>query len=187
MEKERKKIFAISGSTRKNSSNESILKGIAELYKDTLALEIYDGIDKLPHFNPDIDNENLPQTVISFRDKIMTSDGVLICTPEYVFSLPGSLKNAIEWSVSTTLFSRKPVAIIVASASGEKALESLELIMKTIEAKVADNSKLLIRGAKGKIGINGEIKDQETLDKIKRLVESFIESIDEEKPVSSFN
>lgn len=181
----KKKIFAISGSTRKNSSNERMLKAIAALYKDTLDVEIYDGIDALPHFNPDLDNEHLPPIVQDFRERIRLSDGVIICTPEYVFSLPGSLKNAIEWNVSTTVFSNKPVAMIVASASGEKAFESLYLVMTTIESKIASKSKLLIKGAKGKIGMNGEITDQNALDNIKVLVASLIQSIDEVKSTAN--
>ena len=179
MNKDRKKILAISGSTRKNSSNEAILKVIADMYKDVLEIEIYEGIDKLPHFNPDLDKENPPAAVQELRELLKTADGVLICTPEYVFSLPGSLKNAIEWNVSTTIFSNKPVAIIVASASGEKAFESLMLVMSTIESVIPESSGILIRGVKGKIGANGEITHPETLDKLKSVTESLIRTIEE--------
>lgn len=174
----KKKIFAISGSTRKNSSNESILKFIQDKLAPAIDLEIFDGIDKLPHFNPDLDNENVPQAVKNFRESIQQADGVVICTPEYIFGLPGSLKNAIDWNVSTTVFSNKPVAIIVASASGKMAFESLDLIMTTIESKITEGSKLLINGAKGKIGKDGEIKDAETAKQIERLAESLVGSID---------
>ena len=175
----KKKILAISGSTKKNSSNNSILKHIAETYQELLTVKIYDAIDQLPHFNPDLDNENPPAIVREFRDNIQSADGIIICTPEYVFSLPGSLKNAIEWNVSTTVFSNKPVAIIVASASGEKAFESLDLIMTTIEAKIKKDSKLLIKGVKGKIWANGEINDPYTSEKIEELVESLFNCIEE--------
>lgn len=93
------------------------------------------------------------------------------------------MKNAIEWTVSTTVFSNKPVALIIASASGEKAFESLQLILTTIEARIAENSKLLIQGAKGKVGENGVIQGRETRDKINSLVKSFIKSIEEEDAV----
>ncbi len=175
----KKKVVAISGSTRKNSSNESILRYIAQTFSESIALEIYDNIKELPYFNPDLDTETPPKSVIEFRNKIAQSDGIIICTPEYIFSLPGILKNAIEWNVSTTLFSNKPVAIIVASASGEKAFEVLNLIMTTIESKIAKNSKLLIKGIKGKIGKEGEITDPDTMNEIKVLVESLIKNIEE--------
>lgn len=175
-----KQIFAISGSTKEHSANKKILKYIAEFYNDRLTIEIYEGVDKLPHFNPELDNENPPAEVEEFREKIQIADGVLFCTPEYVFSLPGSLKNAIEWTVSTTVFSNKSVALIVASASGEKAFKSLQLVLTTIEARIADQAKVLIQGAKGKVGENGMIRDQSTREEINSLVESFIKSIEEE-------
>lgn len=181
---EKYKIFAISGSTRQNSSNESILKFIADKYAEIMDVEIYEGIDKLPHFNPDLGGENLPGSVKDFRRLIESADGVIICTPEYVFSLPGSLKNAIEWNVSTTLFSNKPVAIIVASASGEKAFESLELVMTTIESKIGEDSKLLIKAAKGRIGTGGEITDLTIVSEIEKLVISLMDSINEVKAKS---
>lgn len=173
----RKKIFAISGSTKSGSSNASVLEFIAKEYENLFDVEIDKGVDKLPHFNPDLDNENVQEEVRIFRNNIAEADAVIICTPEYVFSLPGCLKNAIEWTVSTTVFSNKPVAIIVAAASGEMAFESLDLIMNTIEAKVAEGSKLLIKGVKGKIDRNGEIVDQDVVKKIESLIRSLDSSI----------
>ena len=182
MNKNKLKILAISGSTRKKSSNESILKAIEQLFSDKLEVDIYRGIDQLPHFNPDLDNDNPPIVIRDLRDRIRRSDGVVICSPEYVFSLPGSLKNAIDWNVSTTVFSNKPVAFIIAAASGEKAYESLDLIMTTIEARITPNSKLLIQGGRGKIGKDGEIYDSETSESIKVLVESLMDCINEVNP-----
>ncbi|WP_369410652.1 NADPH-dependent FMN reductase [Flavobacterium taihuense] len=89
-------MFAISGSTRSNSSNLKILKQIAELSKDLFEVNIFEGLAEIPHFNPDLNNENPPQQVTNFRNKIQEANGIIICTPEYVFSLPGSLKNALE-------------------------------------------------------------------------------------------
>lgn len=172
----KKKILGISGSTKPNSTNSLILNHLQELFYDTLELHIFNGIDKLPHFNPELDEKSLPVEVKEFRELIEKSDGVLFCTPEYVFSLPGSLKNAIEWSVSTTVFSNKPVAMIVAAASGEKAYESLSLILTTIEAILPDRSKLLIQGAKGKIDKEG-IKDATVKKRIQEVITSLMESI----------
>lgn len=175
----KKKVLAISGSTRNHSTNEAILKSIAESYKESLEVQIFTEIATLPHFNPDMDKGEIPQSVRNFRKAIQASDGVLICTPEYVFSLPGTLKNAIEWTVSTTVFSHKPVGLIVASASGEKAYESLMLIMKTLEAKTGPRSALLIKGAKGKINEQGFFKDQKTQEALDTLIHSFKDSMAE--------
>ncbi|GJM34666.1 MAG: FMN reductase [Saprospiraceae bacterium] len=170
----RKTIFAISGSTKKTSANLAILKAIASMYTDQLDIQIYEGIDQLPHFNPDLDQEPFPSAVIEFRELINQADGVLICTPEYVFSLPGALKNAIEWTVSTTVFSDKPVGLITAASSGEKAFESLGLIMTTIMAKVTPAAQLLIKAPKTKLNEQGNIKDKATLEKIDNLMQALL-------------
>lgn len=176
------KILAICGSSRNNSTNEIILKAIASLYADQLDFLIYKQLSELPHFNPDLDIEAVPFAVKEFRKRIEDADGVLICTPEYVFSLPGSLKNALEWTVSTTLFSEKPVAFIVASALGEKTFDSLLLIMKTLQATIHEKSALLIQGAKSKVENRDQISDEKTLLQITKLMDSFTASIKEASP-----
>jgi len=167
------KIVAITGSTRNNSSNYKILKFISEQIKDLFEVEIFENIDKLPHFNPDLDSETPPQEVVSFRNKIDNADGVIICTPEYVFSLPGSLKNALEWCVSTTVFSNKKTGLITASASGEMGHEQLLLVMKTLDAKFDDKIQLLIQGVRGKVGVEGKITDPETVQALQNFTKNF--------------
>ncbi len=176
------KILAISGSTKPNSTSHHILNHIKSNLENILELEIYEGIEKLPHFNPAITDEQTSINVIEFRKQIENADGVIFCTPEYVFSIPGSLKNAIEWCVSTTVFSQKPVAMIIAAASGEKAYESLSLILTTIETILPNESRLLIQGAKGKVNTHGEITDISTKEQIERVIQSLITTIrDEDK------
>ena len=170
-----KSVLAICGSTRSDSSNLQILKAIKKKFADKLNIEIFSSIASLPHFNPDHDiDENVPLPVKEFRQLIASSDGVIICTPEYVFSLPGSLKNAIEWTVSTIIFSEKPVALITASGLGSKAHEALMLIMKTIYAKFNEQTQLLISGARSKVDRAGNIVDEKTIESINELMENFI-------------
>lgn len=139
---------------------------------DVFDMEIYNDLGSLPHFNPDIDKDPVPDAVVILREKIKEAEGVLICTPEYVFSLPGALKNAIEWMVSTTVFSEKPVALITASGLGQKAHEALQLIMKTIYASFDEQSTLLISGVRAKVKEEG-IMDEETLRQIRVLLSHF--------------
>lgn len=170
-------IVTICGSTRAASANLSILRHIAAHTADTLNIEIFTGLAALPHFNPDDDGERAPEIVKAFRAKIQSADAVLICTPEYVFSLPGALKNALEWCVSTTVFSGKPVACITAAAHGAKAHEALLMIMRTIEATVDDAHCLLIQGAKGKVSSSGEVTDEKTRQALDALMHSFGEAL----------
>ncbi len=172
----KKKILAICGSTRKDSVNLHIIQQIALLYAEQFDWIVFTDLAHLPHFNPDLDNENAPQSVTSFRDHIRAADGVLICTPEYVFSLPGSLKNAIEWTVSTVLFTDKPTALITASSQGVKTHEALEILMRTLGVK-AEGTSLLIQAPKTKTSIDGKITDEKTLEDIKRLMMKFAELI----------
>lgn len=167
------KILAITGSTRNNSSNYKILKFISENIKSEFDVEIFEDLAGIPHFNPDLDTENPPEQIASFRNKIIEADGIIICTPEYVFSLPGSLKNALEWCVSTTIFSNKTTGLITASASGEMAHDQLSLIMKTLEAKFESSTQLLIQGIRGKINDEGEITNKETEIALQNFIKNF--------------
>ncbi len=171
----KKKILALSGSTRSNSSNVQILNYISELFEEKLEIAIDHSIAELPFFNPNA--EELPQSVLQYLNKIKEADGIIICTPEYVFSIPGMLKNALEWTVSSATFSGKPVALITASSLGEKAHESLTLIMKTLEAKFTEETSILIQGVRGKLTKDGKISDEETIKRIDKMIEAFVKNI----------
>src|SRR5690606_2232117 len=99
----------ICGSASQNSGNRAILNFIAEHGSSDLDLEIIDNLYELPHFRTELTETNVPNKIIEFRNKISNADGIIICTPEYIFSIPSGLKNAIEWCVSTTVFSDKPI------------------------------------------------------------------------------
>lgn len=170
---ERKKILAISGSTSLNSANLSILKIIAELRQSNFDLNILDDLTDLPHFKVELTEKNVPEKIVEFRNRITGSDGIIICTPEYVFSIPSRLKNAVEWCVSKTVFSNKPTGLITASVSGDKGHEELKLIMKTVQAKFTDQTMLLIKGVKGKVNKDGKIVDKKTTSELKKFVLSF--------------
>jgi len=145
----KKNIIGICGSASKNSANLSILKWIKNIEQSELNLEIINPLTELPHFNPELNDKNTSKNIIVLRDKIANSDGVIFSTPEYIFSIPSGLKNLIEWCVSTTVFSNKPISIITASSSGIKGHEELKLIMKTLQANFNNETSLLIQGVKG--------------------------------------
>lgn len=168
-----KHILAISGSTRADSSNAQLLRIMAALAGDRWSVTYYDQLDQLPHFNPNLDHGNVPEPVSALRQQIEAADGIIICTPEYVFSLPGSLKNLLEWLVSTTLLTDKPTALITASASGEKAHEALQLVVGTLQARFTPATTLLISGIRGKLAPDGHLTDATVEAAITQLVEAF--------------
>src|SRR6187402_4014028 len=119
----KKNIFILIGSASRNSVNEKLIDIFINLTKDFFSFSVFKDLKTLPHFDPELSVDNTPAAIIEFRNNIEKADGIIICTPEYVFSIPSGLKNAIEWCVSTTAFSEKPTGLITASASGEKGHE----------------------------------------------------------------
>ncbi|MBN9380193.1 MAG: NAD(P)H-dependent oxidoreductase [Chitinophagaceae bacterium] len=174
MIREKKKIFALSGSTRKNAANHSLLTAIAHMTADDLEISIYGSIADLPHFDPDRNLENVPGIVRDFREQINKSDGVIICTPEYAHGVPGSLKNAIDWTVSSSDFYHKPTVLITASSDGRYGHQSLLETLRVIEAKDVEQLQLLIQFVKTKVDGSGGIIDEGTREDIKQLMGNFI-------------
>ncbi|MBX2923369.1 MAG: NAD(P)H-dependent oxidoreductase [Chitinophagaceae bacterium] len=146
-----KNIFAIVGSAQQNSSNLKLVKFLSKHFSATLHIEVFDELSTLPHFDAVQTLEDTPAIIESIRKKIADADAVLISSPEYVFSIPAGLKNVLEWCVATTIFSGKPVAIIVASADGRRSFEEIKLIMKTLGATFNNETCVLINGVRGKV------------------------------------
>ena len=153
------KILAIVGSLRATSSNHVVVKHLARLVPNEIDFQIYDGMGKLPLFD---DSETTPPAVQDLRNQLKAADGVLICTPEYAFGVPGALKNALDWTVSSAELVNKPVALITASTGGEKAHAALLCILEALSARVAEDARLLISFIRAKLK-NGEVSDADTL------------------------
>ncbi|NEN25740.1 NAD(P)H-dependent oxidoreductase [Subsaximicrobium wynnwilliamsii] len=170
---EKKNIFIIIGSASRNSANEKLVENFVDLTKDVFNLTVFKDLKTLPHFDPELSADNAPAEVTEFRKNIENADGILICTPEYIFSIPSGLKNGIEWCVSTTVLSDKPIGLITASASGQKGHEELQLIMKTVLTKFTDETTLLIQGIKGKINEQGQITDDKTKENFMKFIDAF--------------
>jgi len=175
----KKNILAIIGSASSNSANLKLVKQIAILTENVFNLEIFNDLKTLPHFDPELSTDNPPEQIVAFRNAIDKSDGIIICTPEYVFSIPSGLKNAIEWCISTTVFSNKPSGLITASASGQKGHEELILIMKTAMAKFTDETTLLIQGIKGKFNPEDLKIDNETTERLNNFIYAFDKLLNE--------
>jgi chromate reductase len=175
-----KKILAISGSTRKDSTNELLIKAIAEITGERFEILPYDRISTLPHFNPDL-VDDAGSEVKEFRALIRESDAILICTPEYAHGVPGTLKNAIDWTVGSSDFSGKIVMLITASSEGKFGHLSLLETLRVIEAIIMPELQLLIPFAKTKIHRNGGITDPQTLVEIRDALNKLYDILTERR------
>jgi NAD(P)H-dependent FMN reductase len=170
---EKKNILAIIGSASSNSANLKLVEQIAKNTNEDWEVLIYNQLKSLPHFDPELSIEQTPETILEFRNTVQRSDGIIICTPEYVYSIPSGLKNAIEWCISPTVFTDKPIGLITASAHGQKGHEELQLIMKTAMARFTEATTLLIPGIKGKFDVDGNLNDPDTVEKLDKFIMAF--------------
>ena len=98
------RILTISGSLRAASSNTSVLEALALLAPPGVAVTRYEGLGALPHFNPDIEMEALPEAVARLRRQVAEADGLIVSSPEYAHGIAGSFKNGLDWLVAAWIF-----------------------------------------------------------------------------------
>ncbi|WCT10551.1 NADPH-dependent FMN reductase [Mucilaginibacter jinjuensis] len=169
-------IMAISGSLRIDSSNTSILKFLQSIVPQH-NFWLYDGLDKLPHFNPALDNEHPPIEIQNLRKAITEADGIIICTPEYAFGVPGSLKNMLDWTVSSGSLVDKPVALITASSVGESAHASLLKTLEVLTANIVKGGTLLIPFIRAKMNAENQITDEQTEQNVQNVLKALLAAI----------
>jgi chromate reductase, NAD(P)H dehydrogenase (quinone) len=138
------RILGISGSLRRDSHNTSLLRAAAEAAGPDVELELYDGLKEIPPYDEDDDVHPRPRSVARLNEAITSADAVLFSTPEYNSSIPGQLKNAIDWvsrPVATNALRNKPVAVVGASTGGFGAVwaqAELRKVLSALGARVLD-------------------------------------------------
>lgn len=171
-------ILAIPGSLTSTSANLNILKTIADIAPENTVIEIFQGLGKLPHFNPETSGA-IPE-VDHFKQQVSAADGVIIATPEYAFGVPGVLKNALDWLVFTGELNDKPVVAISASTlytGGDKALASLLQTLSALGTSMNAGSSLSIGNIKSKMTDTGLISDSKTKQDLYQILENLIKMI----------
>lgn len=154
-------IVGICGSLRAGSSNELVLRAFARLLRPTTdTFGLCDLIAKLPLFNPDLDNDNPPAAVAALRAEWAAADGFIVCSPEYAHGIPGALKNALDWVVSSGELYEKPVALVTASPSGgEYAHAALQEVLRVLTAKLVPSAVFQVRVARQAFDADGGLTD----------------------------
>ena len=138
------KILGISGSLRRDSHNTNLLRAAAEAAGPDVELELYDGLKEIPPYDEDDDVLPRPASVARLTAEIEAADAVLLATPEYNSSIPGQLKNAIDWvsrPIATNVLRNKPVAVVGASTGAFGAVwaqAELRKVLAALGARVLD-------------------------------------------------
>ena len=131
------RVLAVCGSLQAKSRNLALLNAVAASMPPGVELVLFDGLRDLPHFNPDIEASGVPESVTRWRLALSESDAVLIASPEYGFSLPGVLKNGVDWVIGSGELEQKIVAITAAVAGpgrGRRGLEALRIALSAVRA-----------------------------------------------------
>jgi chromate reductase, NAD(P)H dehydrogenase (quinone) len=171
------RILAISGSLRARSSNTAVLRAAAAVAPADVVVTLYDGLASLPHFNPDDDVGEPPATVLDLRARIGAADGLLFCSPEYSHGVPGSLKNALDWLVSSIEFPHKPVALINASPMATHAQASLIETLTLMTARIVGEATVTIPVTRADVDADGEITKPEVRSAIRAALDAFVSAI----------
>jgi chromate reductase len=171
-------ILGFAGSLRRDSYNRALLRVAAELTPEGAKLEIFD-LEGIPPFNQDLEN-SLPERVREFKTRIRSADALLIATPEHNYSIPGVLKNAIDWASrphGDNSFEGKPAAIMSASTGmlgGARAQYHLRQVFIFLDMYPVNKPEVFVTFAGQKFDKQGRLIDEKTREYIKALLESLI-------------
>lgn len=178
MEEQKIKILGIAGSLREKSFNKMLLMEAVRLAPKNATVEILDIAD-IPSYNQDLE-EKMPQAVIDLKNKIKESDAILFVTPEYNYSIPGVLKNVIDWGsrpYGDNTWDRKPVAIMGATIGGFGTIRAQSHLRQTFlfTNMFPVNAELYVSSAHEKFDRDGNLNDVEIKGKIETLTQNLVD------------
>ncbi|NLY71754.1 MAG: hypothetical protein GX076_08795 [Clostridiales bacterium] len=179
------KIVGLTGSLREKSYNKAVLNAVKELVPDNVDYEVID-LSDIPFYNEDVEKKGLPDSVANLKKKLFEADGVLVSTPEYNFSIPPVLKNALDWVSrgSELPLYGKPIAIMSASPSmlgGARVQYHLRQVCVSLNLIPVNKPEVFISNADKKFDENGVLVDEMTKRVIKDLINALIDKINELK------
>jgi len=172
-------ILGFAGSLRMDSYNKALLRAAVELLPSDARLEIFD-FAEIPLFNQDLELQ-MPEEVKEFKAKIRAADAILIATPEHNYSVPGILKNAIDWAsrpYGDNSFEGKPVAVMSASVGmlgGARAQYHLRQTFVFLDMHPINKPEVIVAFAPQKIDEKGKVTDEKTREFIKELLENLVD------------
>ena len=183
-------ILGISGSLRLDSHNAKLLRAAGELLPAGAELDIWDGLKAVPPFDQDDDVEPAPAAVADLRDALAGADAVLFATPEYNSSIPGQLKNALDWAsrpIRTNPLRNKPVAVVGASTGAFGAVwsqEELRKVLRAVGARVVEGG-VALRHADGQFDADGQLVEPEFQEELRDVVDALAALVEERRLVAA--
>ncbi len=180
------RILGISGSLRRGSHNSELLRAAAEVLPPGVELDFYYGLESIPPYDVDDDVEPAPAAVQELRDAIASADAVLFATPEYNASIPGVLKNALDWASRPFPFNSlrgKPVAVIGASTGmfgGVWAQAELRKVLGAIGARVLDRD-LAVGGADSAFHDDGRLHDDQHHATLEQILAELMSEVERDR------
>jgi len=177
------KVLGISGSLRRDSYNTKLLRAAEELLPAGVEYERWDGLKDIPPFDEDDDFEPAPAAVTELRNAIGEADAVLIATPEYNSSIPGVLKNALDWvsrPIVTNTLRNKPVAVVGASTGAFGAVwaqAELRKVLAAIGARVVD-AEVAVGHTPTRFAEDGRLEDESLQEQLGETVETLLAAAD---------
>ena len=184
------KILAISGSLRADSLNTKLLQAAAELVDGEVEFEVWDGLKAVPPYDEDDETDTPPIAVARLRSAIAQADAVLFATPEYNASIPGQLKNALDWvsrPMATNPLRNLPVAVIGASPGAFGAVwaqAELKKVVATIGARVTD-AELPVAQAHTRFDTDGQLIDNETREHLAEIINQLAAAVHERQALQA--
>jgi chromate reductase, NAD(P)H dehydrogenase (quinone) len=159
------RLLGISGSLRSGSSNHALLGAITQI-EPSAELCIYDGVGRLPHFTPDLDIEPAPGEVVALRARVRAADALVVCSPEYAHGIPGSLKNALDWLVSSDAIMDKHV-LVWSGGVAEYAHDQLLEVLRTLTQNVVLDASLRVFGARQSFDAAGRLVNERVAEQLR--------------------
>ena len=175
------KVLGISGSLRRDSHNTNLLRAATELVDGEVEFELWEGLKAVPPYDEDDDVAEAPAAVAELRAAIAGADAVLFATPEYTSSIPGQLKNALDWvsrPLAMSPLRNKPVAVVGASTGAFGAVWSqaeLRKVLAAIGARVLD-CEVACRFAGEGFDEQGHLVDEEARAQLGEAVDRLVEA-----------
>jgi len=174
-------VLAISGSLRRDSWNSAALRAAEQLLPEDATLRLYDGLKAIPPYDEDDDVEPAPAAVAALRDAIAGADAILFSTPEYNSSVPGALKNAIDWAsrpLASNPLRNKPVAVVGASTGAFGAVwaqAELRKVLAATGARVVEG-EVAIGHAPTRFDAEGFLVDRQLRRQLEEVVETLVDA-----------